>query len=242
MKLTIKKFYRASGASTQKMGVVPDIILPSIFNESKEIGESALDNPLSWDTTDPAKFDRLNLVGPYLTDLRKHSAERVATEREFDYVREDIQQYKKSQADKTVSLNEKQRLQEKEEFDARQKARDKERRARKDGQEKVYELTLKQCELPGLPPPVAKTNAALVRLSSATAAAGSSTNLAAAAGAAAPEINLSEDSEDEKPAAVDATLVEAEHILEDYVAVLPKGDILAAEHKPDSVLDLNRKD
>src|SRR5205814_3085688 len=91
LKLTIKKFYRASGASTQKMGVVPDIILPSIFNESKEIGESALDNPLSWDTTDPAKFDRLNLVGPYLSDLRKHSAERVATEREFDYVREDIQ-------------------------------------------------------------------------------------------------------------------------------------------------------
>jgi hypothetical protein len=235
LKLTIKKFYRASGASTQKMGVVPDIVLPSIFNESKEIGEGALDNPLSWDTIDSAKFDRLNLVGPYLSDLRKHSAERVATEREYDYVREDIQQYKKTQADKTISLNEKQRLQEKEEFDLRQKARDKERRARKDPQEKVYELTLKQCELPGLPPPVTKTNAALARLSSATAAAGSSTNLAAAAGVA-------EDSEDEKPPMVDATLAEAEHILADYISVLPKGDILAAGHKPDSLLDLNRKD
>src|SRR6266436_8051537 len=42
LKLTIKKFYRASGASTQLKGVVPDIVLPSIFNESKEIGEQAL--------------------------------------------------------------------------------------------------------------------------------------------------------------------------------------------------------
>src|SRR5205814_5910416 len=37
LKLTIKKFYRASGASTQVKGVVPDIILPSVFTESKDI-------------------------------------------------------------------------------------------------------------------------------------------------------------------------------------------------------------
>ena len=58
LKLTIKKFYRPSGASTQLKGVVPDIILPSLFNESKDIGETALDNPLAWDTIPSAKYDR----------------------------------------------------------------------------------------------------------------------------------------------------------------------------------------
>src|SRR5439155_18296934 len=177
LKLTIKKFYRASGVSTQLKGVVPDIILPSVFNESKEVGESALDNTLACDSIKSANFDRLNLVAPYLPDLQKRSAERVSTESEYDYVREDIQQYKKIQADKTVSLNEKQRLKEKEEIEARQKARDKERFARKDPLEKVYELSLKQCELLGLPPPVEKTNS-LARVAGADAN-GSATNLAA---------------------------------------------------------------
>src|SRR5439155_19398071 len=42
LKLTIKKFYLPSGASTQLKGVVPDIVLPSVFNDAKEFGESAL--------------------------------------------------------------------------------------------------------------------------------------------------------------------------------------------------------
>ena len=80
-------------------------------------------------------------------------------------MREDIEQFKKHQADKTISLNEKQRLKEQDEAEARQKARDKERLARPEPPEKVYELTLKQAALPGLPPPVTKTNAALAKLS-----------------------------------------------------------------------------
>ena len=239
LKLTIKKFYRASGVSTQLKGVVPDIILPSVFNESKEVGESALDNPLACDSIRSAKFDRLNLVAPYLPDLQKRSAERVSTEREYDYVREDIQQYKKIQADKTVSLNEKQRLKEKEEIEARQKARDKERFARKDPLEKVYELSLKQCELLGLPPPVEKTNS-LARVAGADAN-GSATNLAAVPAGDTPPGLPGEDSEDEKPPVPDASLVEAEHILADYVSVLPKDNVLTAA-KPDGILDLNRKD
>ncbi|HYG34222.1 MAG TPA: S41 family peptidase, partial [Clostridia bacterium] len=43
LKITIKKFYRASGSSTQLKGVTPHIVLPSIFNESKDVGESALE-------------------------------------------------------------------------------------------------------------------------------------------------------------------------------------------------------
>jgi carboxyl-terminal processing protease len=213
-------------------GVVPDIILPSLANESKDIGESTLENPLAWDEIPSTKYDHFNLVEPYLPELRKRSLERVAAEREFAYVREDIEQFRKHQADKTISLNEKQRLKEQEEAEARQKARDKERLARPEPPAKVYELTLKQAVLPGLPPPVAKTNAALANLSirSPTSPAGASTNsVASAAGTSAAADNLDE-LEEEKPPAPDATLAEAEHILVDYLSVFPKGNLVTAGH------------
>jgi carboxyl-terminal processing protease len=221
LKMTIKKFFRPSGASTQLKGVIPDIVLPSVANESKDIGESALENPLPWDTIPSAKYDHFNLVEPYLPELRKHSADRVAADQEFTYVREDIELFKKRQADKTISLNEKDRLKEQDEVEARQKARDKERSARPAPQEKVYEISLKQADLPGLPPPVTKTNAALAKVS---VQAGSITNSAAAArGADKPD-----EAEAEKPPAPDAPMLEAEHILIDYLSVLPKGSLVTA--------------
>jgi carboxyl-terminal processing protease len=232
LKLTIKEFFRPSGMSTQLKGVISDIVLPSVANESKDIGEIALENPLPCDTITNATYDRFNLVEPYLPELRKHSAERVAAEKEFAYVREDIEQFKKHQADKTISLNEKQRLKEQEEAEARQKARDKERAARPEPPEKVYELTLKQAALPGLPPPVTKTNAALAKLSAGprTDLSGTSTNSAVASAGTTPGEDSLDDAEGEKPPAPDATLQEAEHILVDYLSVLPKGNLVTVVH------------
>ncbi len=226
LKLTIKKFYRASGGSTQLKGVVPDIVLPSVFSEAKEIGESALENPLSFDTIDKAKYDHLNLVGPYLTDLRRLSAQRVASDKEFSYIREDIDIYKKKSAEKTVSLNEKQRLKEKEEDDARAKARDKERLARAETPEKIYEISLKQALLPGLPAPVAKTNNVAKLTQKGTLGASTNGTMAAVpdGGTAADRLG---DPDEEKPAAVDAPLLEAEHILVDYLGMLPKGNLVS---------------
>lgn len=232
LKLTIKKFYRPSGASTQLRGVVPDIVLPSVFNESKDIGESALENPLPWDTIPSAKYKHLDNVDPYVAELRKRSAQRVLADKDFDYVREDIEQFKKLQADKTVSLNEKQRLKEKDEADVRQKAREKERLARKEPDEKIYPLTLKQTDLPGLPPPVEKTNSALAKLSNSRPGGLSvaSTNGVLAARDDARESNLEDDPAEEKAPAVDVDLVEAEHILVDYLSVLSKERVLTAGH------------
>ncbi len=232
LKLTIKKFYRASGASTQLKGVVPDIVLPSIFNESKEIGEAALENPLPWDTIRSAKFDRLNLVEPYLPELRKRSTERIAGDKEYTYVREDIELFKKQQADKTVSLNEKVRLKEKEEVDARIKARDKERLARQEPAEKTFEISLKQALLPGLPPPVTKTNSALAKVSHlkspTVALTGTNATVAAVKEGASGASSVDGELDEDKPPAVDATLIESEHILVDYLSVLPKGNLVTA--------------
>jgi carboxyl-terminal processing protease len=158
LKLTIKKFYRASGASTQLRGVTPDIVLPSILNDSKEVGEASLENPLPWDTVSPAKFEPLNMVTNYLPELRAASEKRVSDDKDYSYIREDIAQYTKQQADKTISLNEQERLKEREELEARLKARLKERKARPEPNEKVYEITLRAASQPGLPPPVQKTN------------------------------------------------------------------------------------
>ena len=225
LKLTIKKFFRPSGASTQLKGVIPDIVLPAVANESKDIGESALDNPLPWDTIPSTKYDHFDLVEPYLAELRRRSVERVTADKEFAYVREDVELFRKRQADKTISLNEQQRLQEQEENEARQKARDKERLARPEPQQKVYEITLKLADLPGLPPPVAKTNAALAKISvhPSVGPAGTITNSAAAAVHSGEN---PDEAEAEKPPPTDAPLLEAEHILVDYLSLLPKGNLV----------------
>jgi carboxyl-terminal processing protease len=234
LKVTIKKFYRPSGASTQLRGVVPDIVLPSIFNDAKEFGESALENPLDGDFIAQAKFERLNMVEPYLLELRKRSADRIASDKEFSYVREDIELFKKRQSDKSLSLNEKQQLKEREEIDARLKARDKERRSRPEPKEKVYELTLKLATQPGLPPAVTKTNA-LAKLSGSRgpAQAGAGTNAAlASAREERPPMGLDGGEPDEEKAPpVDTALLESEHILVDYLSAL-KSSLVTAGHLP----------
>jgi carboxyl-terminal processing protease len=232
LKLTIKKFYRASGVSTQLKGVVPDVVLPSVLNESKEIGESSLDNPLACDKIDSAKFEHLNLVDPYVQALKKRSDERIASDKDFSYIHEDIDYYKKQQTDKTISLNEKQRLAEKAELDARIKARNKERLARPEPNEKVYEITLKQAQLPGLPPPLARTNLT-ARLSSPKppVASAITTNAPLASAQEAPRTTTPDsDPDEEKPSPVDATLNETEHILMDYIALWSKPNVVSAIH------------
>ena len=230
VKFTIKKFYRASGGSTQLKGVIPDVVLPSVASASKDIGESALDSALPWDTIKSAEFEPLNRVAPYVEQLRTRSTQRIETDKEFAYLKEDIDIFKKLQADKTISLNEKVRLKEKEENETRQKSRDKERLARKDPDEKVYELTLKLADKPGLPPPVAKTNAVSLAKNEKGAGSNVSTNSASISTPApsSPNFNSDDEFDDEKPPVVDVALVEAEHILVDYLSLLPKGGVVTA--------------
>ncbi len=183
---------------------------------------------MPWDTIQPAKYDHLNLVEPYLPALRRLSNERVAKDKEFSYIREDIEIYKKKSAEKTISLNEKQRIKEKEDDEARLKGRDKERLARQETAEKVYEISLKQALLPGLPAPVAKTNT-LAHLSQ-KGSAGASTNGTIASVPASTPVDPIDAADEDKAPAVDAPLIEAEHILMDYLSLLPKGSLVTAGH------------
>jgi carboxyl-terminal processing protease len=234
LKVTIRKFYRASGASTQLKGVTPDIILPSV-NNFLEVGESSLENPLPWDTIVAASYDKLGMVEQYVDELKKRSEKRIATDKDFAYIKGDIERFKKTLAEKSVSLNESTRLKEKQEADERAKVRKKELASRPEPKEKIWDITLKVAGLPGLPDPLVHTN--LVKkadagtslnkkspeIKSAKKRDNAEIHLAAKDGSTSLDLaeNKSKSSDDEeddseKSPAVDATLDETIHILTDY--------------------------
>ena len=153
LKITIRKFYRISGGSTQLKGVMPDLVLPDVFSYWTMTGESNLDNPLPWDTIRPAEYDKLNLVQPYLADLRAHSEARVLTNQDFGYIRQDIEQYKKTQAERTATLNEHEAIKQREQDSLKNEARSKEQQSRPDPGLKMYDLTVKNSAEAGLPAP-----------------------------------------------------------------------------------------
>ena len=160
LKVTIKKFYRAGGSSTQSNGVVSDIVLPSPLNYA-EVGESSLPNPMPWDDITSADgLPDFNLVKPYLPELDKRSLNRRETDKDFAYLQEDIDEYRKTLDDKSVSLNEAARLTEQRATEARAEARKKERASRPKSGDKIYEITMKNVDLPGLHPPEVKSKPA----------------------------------------------------------------------------------
>ncbi|MBI6511380.1 carboxy terminal-processing peptidase [Proteus sp. PR00174] len=106
---TIQKFYRINGGSTQLKGVTPDLLLPSF--DSAEMGESFEDNALPWDSISPASYklseysDKLKTALAPLTELH---TKRIANDREFSYIFDDIKRYNDAKAkgeDKFVILN-----------------------------------------------------------------------------------------------------------------------------------------
>ncbi len=220
VKITIRKFYRVSGASTQFKGVMSDIVLPDILNYMTQFGESSLENPLPWDTIHPVNYSALNLVQPYLGELRQRSAARVATNQDFIYIRQDIDEFQKRQADKTASLNERERVEERQEADGRQKQRDAERAARKLPDVKIYELTVENAGEPGLPPPLGETNNVTANHSPATTFP--------KPGATSTTTTVTEVLSS-KEAAADPMLDETERILDDYISLLASSQVLVAK-------------
>jgi carboxyl-terminal processing protease len=153
VKITKEKFYRVNGASTQFKGVMSNIVLPDVWNYSTEIGETSLENPLPWDTIPSTTYDKLNLVEPFLPALLQRSDARIATNQDFIYIRQDIAQFKKLQADKTASLNEREEIKQREEASDLKKVRDAERALRPVPNETIYDITVENAGQPGLPAP-----------------------------------------------------------------------------------------
>jgi carboxyl-terminal processing protease len=153
LKVTIQKFYRPSGSSTQMDGVVPSITFPSI-TDALDIGEAYLDNALPHDRIRPASdFRALDLQALFLPKLKELSQERVAASRDFKYVIEDVIKAKERLKQNSVSLNKQAREKEIAESDKQKKGRNAERRARfaeiagKDAKQfTFYKITLDDLE------------------------------------------------------------------------------------------------
>lgn len=107
VKLTISKFYRVNGDSTQNKGVVSDVILPSILNH-RDIGEDSLDNALAFDRIQRASYIPFTSFGNEsdTKELVQRSAARVANDRDFQKTQASIDRYLERKNRKTISLNE----------------------------------------------------------------------------------------------------------------------------------------
>jgi carboxyl-terminal processing protease len=104
LNVTIGKYYRITGESTQDRGVTPDIALPSLI-DANEVGESTRDRALPWDHIEPASFHVEGDLKPLAASLEKLHQERTAGSADFKYLREDIAALDAMRSQKTLSLN-----------------------------------------------------------------------------------------------------------------------------------------
>jgi carboxyl-terminal processing protease len=99
LSLTVQKYYRINGRTTQLKGVIPDIILPDSY-QYLDIGEKDQEYALSWDEIDPVKHD--NWHAPYNLDaLEKKSEGRVSKSKDFKLIEENAIRLKEN-SDRTV--------------------------------------------------------------------------------------------------------------------------------------------
>ena len=104
LNVTIGKYYRITGESTQDRGVTPDIALPSLI-DANEVGESTRDRALPWDHIEPASFHVEGDLKSLTASLEKLHTDRTAGSADFKYLREDIAALDAMRSQKTLSLN-----------------------------------------------------------------------------------------------------------------------------------------
>jgi carboxyl-terminal processing protease len=102
--LTIGKYYRVTGESTQHRGVIPDVELPSMV-DPETVGESTRETALPWDRIQPTRFRANTTVGSLISDLRAHQQARASNDPDFGYLLSDIAAFKELNAQKSISLN-----------------------------------------------------------------------------------------------------------------------------------------
>jgi carboxyl-terminal processing protease len=127
VKVTISKFYRPSGSSTQLRGVGSDVVFPDLMDQI-ELGEKYYDYALPWEKIKEADFRSLNLANQFVKPLKDASAARLVKDPGFKLVAEDIKTYKDGELDRSrISLKEK---------SAKEKAADKEKAEKRNGRKK----------------------------------------------------------------------------------------------------------
>lgn len=109
LKLTIAKFYRINGESTQLTGVEPDLEMP-YPHANDEVGERAADNALPWDTIRSTDYRRFTALDSIIGELKRRHDRRLAQEPALVSVADEARRLEQAAADTRVSLNEAQRI------------------------------------------------------------------------------------------------------------------------------------
>jgi len=104
LNVTIGKYYRITGESTQDRGVTPDISLPSLI-DANEVGESTRDRALPWDHIEPATFKAEGDLKPITATLEKLHEDRTADSADFKYLHDDIAALEAMRNQKSLPLN-----------------------------------------------------------------------------------------------------------------------------------------
>jgi carboxyl-terminal processing protease len=125
--VTIGKYYRITGDSTQHRGVEPDITLPSLLSTA-DVGESTQESALPWDRINAAKFEPEQTTMPVLPLVSRVHDERVAHNPDFVALQGDVDALERLRTQRDVSLNLVARRAERDVFEAERLARENTRR------------------------------------------------------------------------------------------------------------------
>ena len=209
LKMTVAQFFRINGGTTQLRGVTPDILFPTVA-DAENSGESSFDNALPWvqiKAADYAPAGDLRGLLPLL--LARHEA-RVKKDSDFQYLQDDIAEFKLQRQKNLISLNETVRRKERDAQEERLKLRESRRDAGRDSLENAIDK----------------------------AAAPANGGARQDDGLQADERNLANELAAEKARknAKDVLLNEAVHILGDEVGILKTNASLAAQVRPGSLL------
>jgi carboxyl-terminal processing protease len=145
--VTIGKYYRVTGESTQHRGVQPDISMPTAISP-EEVGESTRESALPWDRIRPAEFNKEGQLTPAIAALEQSHEQRIATAPDYRSLLADLDAFEKVRTQKKLSLNLKTRVAEREQMETERLARENERRKLR-GQPPVAKLA----DLTGQEPP-----------------------------------------------------------------------------------------
>jgi carboxyl-terminal processing protease len=126
--LTIGKYYRVTGESTQHRGVIPDIVVPSPV-DAHMVGESTRDTALPWDQIRATTFTPRGKLDETIEYLAAEHRRRKAASPDFQSLLSDIAALEERRNRKTVSLNLETRREENAQFEAERLARENARRA-----------------------------------------------------------------------------------------------------------------
>lgn len=101
--MTMAKYYRVTGHSTQHKGVIPDILFPSNINEEK-YGESAYPAALPWDQIASSKFEKTGDFSQIIPKIDRLHQERIQKEPGYKFLLEDIKLISDREKENSITL------------------------------------------------------------------------------------------------------------------------------------------